>query len=388
MKNKKKLILIFFLYCHISFSQIKISGIIIDSLTKMPIPDLSVLHENSGTISNENGEFEITVKGLPVKLIFSHVSYKKKSLTITDENYLEINLPASVTQLPEIRTGNPAIALLNSAIAKSLKDSANEHLCKAYYQKISQEGRSYTTIHEILFEGTWKQLGFTRWLPYNARFAKKNDIMFNFQNTTTAVFGHSGAIINSIVMPNSPKNDKSIFDAKIVRYIDFGTDEEIAEVRCLPKDKEKDYFEGTIFIKTKTDNIMKIVGEIHFPDPLQKKLKNSYRTFNITFKENADGFVVLDNFLYTNNITVAGVIDKKVSEKVKILVYEYLQNTSNKPKMSSVFIRNDLELIKNTTYNPSFWESNVKIKYTPLEKTIITSFEKEKAFDSNFIIKK
>ena len=52
-------------------------------------------------------------------------------------------------------------------------------------------------------------------------------------------------------------------------------------------------------------------------------------------------------------------------------------------------IRNgDLELIKNTTYNTSFWESNVKIKYTPLEKTIITSFEKEKAFDSNFIIKK
>jgi hypothetical protein len=66
-------------YFQSSYAQIKVSGVVLDSLTHLPISDLSILDvkNNKGTITNENGEFEISVSGLPVNILFSHISYKK-----------------------------------------------------------------------------------------------------------------------------------------------------------------------------------------------------------------------------------------------------------------------------------------------------------------------
>ena len=58
----------------------EIGGKIFDSDTKEVVPFVSirVLNANSGTITNEDGEFLISVKELPVMLVFSHITAKLK----------------------------------------------------------------------------------------------------------------------------------------------------------------------------------------------------------------------------------------------------------------------------------------------------------------------
>jgi hypothetical protein len=370
-------------------AQVKISGIILDSLTYQPIQDLSILdfQNNRGTITNENGEFEISVNSLPCKIIFSHVSYKKITKIITSENLGEIYLPLAIINLPEVKTENPAFALLNAAINKAMGDTINNYPCHAYYQKISKEGNNYTNVHEIFFDGLWNALGIIKWMPTNARYANKENSTFKeIQSLTSFVFIHSGLISRSIHKPNSIKEVKDNYLYKIEKYLNFGTIEETAEVVCTPKIKKNRYFEGSIYIKTRNNNIIKIVGNIYAPDPAPKKLKDAYESLTVNFRETDDN-IKIDNLIFTQNVTLSGLVDKKIVESAKLIVYEY-NNSIDIKNMTSAFVKSDLDLIKNIPYNVEFWKNNDVIKRSNLEKSLIKSFENSKSFESNFILKK
>ncbi|WP_394991177.1 carboxypeptidase-like regulatory domain-containing protein [Emticicia sp.] len=388
--SQKKLLLLIFILVSIQVqAQIKINGVVLDSLTHQPIPDLSILdfQSNKGTITNENGEFEIIVSALPVKILFSHVSYKKTLKLVISENLGEIYVPLAIINLSEAKTENPALTLLNAAINKVMSDTINRYPCRAFYQKTSKEGNNSTNINEIYFDGLWSQLGITKWLPTNARYASKENSSFKFQNITSSVFYHSGSSSKNIYLPFSYRNEKNIFNLKIVKFINYGTDDEIAEIICTPKLKENYFFEGVIYIKTKSDNIVKISGEMHYPNPTPKKIKNPYDTYTINFKENKNGFSVLDNLTFIKTITLSGIPDKKIVESAKLIIYEY-DNAIDTKNMTSAFVNSDLDLIKNIPYNLQFWENNAVIKRSNIEKSLIKSFENSRGFESNFINKK
>lgn len=370
-------------------AQTKIRGIVLDSLTRQPIPDLSILdiQNNRGTISNEKGEFEITVSSLPYKVLFSHISYKKSLKMVNSNDLGQVYMQLAVINLPELRTENPALVLLNAAINKAMGDTINQYPCRAFYQKISKEGNNITNIHEIFFDGIWRQLGLTKWQPTNARYARKDNSTFKFQNFTTSLFITTGAISKNTHLPYSIRNDKSSFTFRIEKFINAGTDDEIAELSCTPKLKEETYFEGEIYIKTKNENFVKIIGEMHYPNPTIKKLKNPYDSYTINFKENKNGSWVLDNVTYVKKITLGGVIDKEILESGKLVIYDYDDLIDTK-RMSSVFIQSDLDLIKNMSYDAEFWQKNEVIRRSNIEKSLIKSFENSRGFESNFIDKK
>jgi hypothetical protein len=390
LSNALKILMLVFLVSVQIQAQTIISGVILDSLTHQPIPDLSIIYlqNGKGTITNENGEFEISVSSLPTNILFSHVSYKKVVKSVINKDLGEIFLSLATINLPEIKTGNPALTLLNAAINKALSDTINKYPCRAFYQKISKEGNNPTTIHEIFFEGLWNQFGITKWNPINARYANKDNSSFKFQNFTTSVFFNSGTISKNIYKPTSSRSDKNSFDLGIIKFLNAGSDDEIAEISCKSKNKEKDYFEGTIYIKTKTDNILKIVGEMYYPeDPKQKKIKKPFDSFLINFRENKDGFSILDNLTFSKIVTLSGIVDRKIVESAKLVIYEY-DNTIESKNMENAFVKKDLDLIKKTTYNANFWGNNDIIKRSNLEKSLIRSFENSKGFESNFIDEK
>jgi hypothetical protein len=376
-------------YFQSSYAQIKVSGVVLDSLTHLPISDLSILDvkNNKGTITNENGEFEISVSGLPVNILFSHISYKKITKVVDYESLGQIYLPLSIINLPEFQTENPSLALLNSAINKALSDTINRYPCRAFYQKISKEGSNVTNVNEIYFDGLLGQLGIVKWLPTHARYASKENSSFKFQNFTSSVFYNSGVASKNIDKPYSYRNDKDIFNFKIGKYINFDTDNEIVEIICTPKLKENFYFEGSIYIKTKNSNIVKIVGEMHYPNPNLKRLKNPYDSYTINFREGKNGFSILDNLTFTKTVTFSGISEKKIIESSKLIIYDY-NDSINTQNMVSAFVNSDLDLIKNIPYNSQFWENNIVIKRSNLEKSLIKSFENSRSFESNFINKK
>jgi len=69
-----------------SINNYTIQGKTIDKKTGETIPFCSITLDGTqtGTSSNELGEFEIKVDTLPAKLVFHHVSYQKQFVIITD----------------------------------------------------------------------------------------------------------------------------------------------------------------------------------------------------------------------------------------------------------------------------------------------------------------
>lgn len=65
--------------------EIKMQGIIIDAETKMPIEfvNLGVVNKNKGTVSNENGAFNLSFPS----------TFSRDSLTISHVNYISLTLP-------------------------------------------------------------------------------------------------------------------------------------------------------------------------------------------------------------------------------------------------------------------------------------------------------
>ena len=64
---------------------VTISGTVRNSTTKDPVPSVSVIAKgsSSGTFTNENGVFKLSVDKTPVVLIFSSVGYETQELSAT-----------------------------------------------------------------------------------------------------------------------------------------------------------------------------------------------------------------------------------------------------------------------------------------------------------------
>ncbi|MEP7372812.1 MAG: TonB-dependent receptor [Chitinophagaceae bacterium] len=77
---------------------VTISGTIRNSITKDPIPSVSVVVKgsSSGTFTNENGVFKLTTAKTPVVLVLSSVGYENREITVSSTDAGEIDfVPAS-----------------------------------------------------------------------------------------------------------------------------------------------------------------------------------------------------------------------------------------------------------------------------------------------------
>ena len=70
----------------------QINGVVIDHVTKNPIPYVSIWveNENNGATAEENGAFQMTYSGKSKNLIFSAIGYEKKIASISSEMKVEL----------------------------------------------------------------------------------------------------------------------------------------------------------------------------------------------------------------------------------------------------------------------------------------------------------
>ncbi len=87
-------VLLFTLAAAPAFSQITVTGKIVDSLTREPLPGASVFAQNTtqGTTSTKEGEFSLTLKSGGYDLIFSFTGYEHKTVAITDNKNITIEI--------------------------------------------------------------------------------------------------------------------------------------------------------------------------------------------------------------------------------------------------------------------------------------------------------
>lgn len=80
----------------------QIKGVVIDHVTKNPIPYVSIWveNENNGTTAEENGAFQLTYSGKSKNLIFSALGYEKKTALISSE--MKVEMIPNTIELKEV----------------------------------------------------------------------------------------------------------------------------------------------------------------------------------------------------------------------------------------------------------------------------------------------
>ena len=103
MKLKKLLKFLtftFVLFLSSSLAAQTIKGKVTDSSGE-GLPYMNVVEKgntSNGTVSNENGEFSITVESLPTSLVVSSMGFETKTVNVADASYLTIVVNEGATK--------------------------------------------------------------------------------------------------------------------------------------------------------------------------------------------------------------------------------------------------------------------------------------------------
>jgi hypothetical protein len=89
----------------VTYAQIPLNGVILDSATREPLNSASVFAQNTtqGTTTNKQGEFSLTLKAGGYDVVFTYTGYKSQTMRITGEvGRLEILLAKEDKSLGEV----------------------------------------------------------------------------------------------------------------------------------------------------------------------------------------------------------------------------------------------------------------------------------------------
>jgi hypothetical protein len=110
--QKLRIIFISF-FCGLSFfshAQFVVTGTVLDSTTREPLPSASIFCQNTtlGTSSNKQGQFSISLKSGGYDLVISYTGYQTQTIRVTDNNKLEILMIKEDKSMSEviIKTSN------------------------------------------------------------------------------------------------------------------------------------------------------------------------------------------------------------------------------------------------------------------------------------------
>ncbi len=411
---KKNLKFIVILFCVLSYRasiantqrEIVLKGKIVNANTGEPISFCSINVETSliGTSTNEEGEFILKVKKVPVKLIVSHISFEKKKITLTEEKgseNLRIKLTPLTNILEEVFIENKkrkkdffAISLAKKAINKLRESGKENKYGKAFYRQKSKNDEEYTELSEIIFDTKYTLDGVVDWEIIEGRYALKENKINNknftlFSKITKALQPDT----DDIYFPLHPQFEEyyEVYKRETIK----NKTGNIIVLKFKPTIKNAPIFNAEVYINEKTKEIYKIKGRVindelnlvSFSD--KNSTKKGYElSYEISYKKNDVLGLVID---YININQEFDFYKKEVKEThaqtaSRLIFYEhYSKRTKNRIKNQFARSKSDWEKLNEIGYNHFFWKENPIIKRTPIEDEVIASFEKNNAFESIFI---
>jgi len=369
---------LFLLLSSCLYAQQKVSGRVTDKNTGTPIAFATIqVKGEKSTLTNENGEFDLMVKELPVSIIISHLNFEGVSATINN-TVSSLSLVPKTLTLKEVSVGNPALAIMQEASDKAMKNYDHATYGKAFLRQIAYEGDKPTYMNEIFLNAEWKPFGLIAWHPTEARHLKAVKGI-SYSNTSFFSFILSGYLANSV-------HKKPLLVSKNYIFKLEGTfeqnGEEIAKISCIPTSdlKGDKRFEGSYYINTVTNDVLKIEGVIkamNFKASGPVTITNKETTFIAQYKLNAAGDNVLDYSIFnsSNRLRILGIGTQSTS--LFSTLYMISDQPVNKEELEEVSSKiNDSNLVKAMTYNEEFWKKNQGIKRTEKEKDAIEILEK------------
>ncbi|MBT8293245.1 MAG: SusC/RagA family TonB-linked outer membrane protein, partial [Eudoraea sp.] len=121
---------LFFALPILAFSQGTVSGNIQDELDGSPLPGVNVVIKGSttGTTSDFDGNYEITVNNFPATLVFTSLGFETREIRISGPRTLNVTLAESATGLDEVVITGLATSVKRANLANAVSTVSSQEL--------------------------------------------------------------------------------------------------------------------------------------------------------------------------------------------------------------------------------------------------------------------
>lgn len=402
MKKIGIIYLLFFIFPLISFGQL-ISGKVIDYNNFDPIPYANILIKgtHSGTVSNEDGEFEISVTKLKneITLVISVIGYKTAEIHLSkDTNYsnLTVQLEENVVELKE--------AVISYLSAKQIFDNFHKNYFSNYYQGSSLAKAFY---HSTLSENSeYKHLLDA---TVNVReFSKKKHRTFEVEITQRRKsndyrierWGEKNNYLFDAISSNPMLELSDFLDKKNRKHYDLKrlsnttyNSELVYVIQFTPKkNTSKPLYKAIAYFNS--DDFALIKAEYEFNNN-KHKIKNQSlkdKTYHIPFISGSVQYQKLDkNYIqsylsYNNGWTVINNVSNDTIAKDilrdEILFFE-TQYDNSIPLTNPLTKWGDIYK-KPFNYDAKYWNKQVKIPPSHLFEKAIEDLEKRQPIEIQY----
>lgn len=381
-----------------------IEGIVIDSITREPIPYVHIYSEKFeiATISNEEGKFILKKNEKDIEIAFSHISYQSSKVVSKDnETFLRVSLLPNETMLSEVVVSDKGYEIAKNVFNKFKEHSPSIHFGKAFYRQITKGGEKPTEFIETFNNVSFSSVGIEKYHIYQSRYARAksdaDDPYMSISNFSFLIFGFNvfsqkaGDIAKPFTINHF--NDfsysvKAYFEKNGVKY---------ALLQYEPTSSlKKPSFFGTFTVNLTTYSIINFVANtknslgvdtltVKKDDKILKRINalNHSFTWVLNFNELNEGTQL-------EYINVVGSFDWMKNEKLEtaqltstLIVFEK-DNKRKKGLKDPDIKQNDIATIRKIKYNPKFWKNNPIVKRTQSEEDIVSQFEKLDSFGNYF----
>ena len=372
--------------------QFILRGKILDSKSKSTLPGVIVRILNSprGTLTDDNGNFQINLQKGEYEIQFSIVGYNSetKKINIEKNESIVVELKESYVQLSEVLVvaEDPGIGIIRRAIANKKKwmDRLHSYKCTAYTKQIINKEDSIASIAESYSNGFWrKPEGFrerifqkrqTENIKMAQNFAMVGGIV-NFNEDVIQIAGYK------FTGPTSPEALDDYTFKLIKTYESRGF--KIYEIQVIPVSRFKPLFEGTICISDSVYSITKVevkpndVFKIPFVKDFALSLSQRFDVYDTTFWMPID---IAINAKF--QVSVPGISIPAFGFKQRSILYDYSINSSIPDSIFSI-----KRSVTDTTakkIDSTYWETNRVLPLTNTEERIYKTLDSTQTLDKQF----
>ena len=371
-------------------AQQRLIGKILDATTGLPVPyaSISVLNTTAGTTSNAEGEFELKA-ALPGQLVVSELGHRRDTVTVAATTApLLVRLQPAAVALPEVTTGTYTEELIKGAYRELRRTNAQKTYGQAFYRQVTKLDGDPTEVQEMVWHAQTSNARVQGSALAQGRYTKKkaliafNDFSFYTKAITFFDIADDTASYKGIIGLHAADS----YNLKLLGLTQTNA-QQLAEISFVNKDPNARTRQGSVVIDEATHQILRLRLET---SSLHTKSNNPMFKFHDeltrvewVFRPVTGGAAALEYLKVTFQTFMSRPL--KSNLPIEASSFTYFYNGHPTPEIGVTYAPAqggvaDLALIKQTTYDPAFWQNNAVVKRTPLEDQVMKFFEQKGAF--------
>lgn len=402
-------ILIFFLTLN-SFADARLydfDGKVRDSRTNEPLSFVTIKVENSntGTTSDENGEFKIRLENGLYKIVFSLIGYFSDTAIVNmdgDTETRDIYLrPTEIfTEVIEVEGEDPAYEIIRRALVykRNFNRNLNGYELNAYSKMIVRSNQRSVTIPDSL-KSSDSELGILGILESETDlyFRKPNDIkqIVRAKRETANItrgfalpyivnFYEDNVDLGNVTIPGPlSENTFSYYDFKLTGTTSFN-EKIVYKIDVYNRSEREPQFFGEIYILDSIFSLLKIdlktnsATDIRFINNI-----NFIQNFSLYLDENKNEFWLPSDVKIYAGGSIGGMLGLlEINAEVFTIVTNY---KINKPAPPGIFNDVIIKIEPDARKGSDYWNERSLVRITPEEEYVFDKIEADLEKEKNKI---